>query len=355
MSREKLKAIRREISAHDIDALLVTNPINRCYLSGFSGSSGLLLISAEKAFLLVDFRYLEQAADQAPDFETVRRQEDLYPTLLELIDNNGFKRIGFEAKDLVYQDYQKLAEKLPVQLIPLEESVERLRVIKSAEELNILRQGAALLDRAFEFLKKEIKAGMQEKELARELEIYLLRQGAQERSFKFIVASGPRGAMPHGTATEKILQRNEMVTIDFGMIFNGYATDMTRTFSIGKPDQEMLTVYETVFRAQQEAAAAVKPGRKAKEIDAVARDIIEEAGYGDYFGHGLGHGVGLEVHEAPTLNARSETVLKPGMIITVEPGIYLPGQGGVRIEDMVHVTANGMELLTGSERKLVII
>jgi Xaa-Pro aminopeptidase len=355
MNREKIAAVRKEIGNHEIDAFLVTNPINRRYLSGFSGSSGLLLISKEKAYLLVDFRYLEQAANQAPDYEVVRRQEDLYPCLVGLIDHNGFKKIGFEAKNLVYKDYQEMAGKLPAQLVPLEELVENLRVIKNAEELTILRRGATLLDEAFNFLKREIKPGMTEKELALELEIYLLRQGAEERSFKFIVASGPRGAMPHGTATEKILKKGELVTIDFGAIFDGYATDMTRTFSIGEPDQEMLAIYKIVYQAQREAVAAVRPGRKAKEIDAVSRVIITEAGYGDYFGHGLGHGVGLEVHEAPTLNTRSETELKPGMIITVEPGIYLPGKGGVRIEDMVHVTESGMELLTGSERELVII
>jgi Xaa-Pro aminopeptidase len=188
-----------------------------------------------------------------------------------------------------------------------------------------------------------------------ELEIFLLRAGAEERSFKFIVASGPRGALPHGSASGKIMQAGELVTIDFGAVFEGYATDMTRTVCLGQPDQLQSEIYELVKAAQAAAAVAVGPKKKTKEIDSVARDIIDKAGYGEYFGHGLGHGIGLETHEAPTLNQRSETVLEPGMVVTIEPGVYLPGQGGVRIEDMVQVTVEGVRSMTTSTRELITI
>jgi Xaa-Pro aminopeptidase len=352
---EKLAAIRKQISENNIDALLIENPVNRRYLSGFEGSSGVLLISRDKAYLVVDFRYLEQAANQAPDFEIVRRHEDLLPELAVLIEKAGWKRIGFEAKHTIYKDYVEMEEKLPAKMISLENGIEKLRIIKTDTEKKIMKQGAMLLDQAYDYLKTLIRSGMKESELALELEIYLLRHGASERSFRFIVASGFRGAMPHGTATDKIMEKGDLVTIDFGVVFNGYATDMTRTLSIGEPSQELRTIYELVYNAQKEAAAAIMPGRKANEIDAVARDIIKEAGYAEYFGHGLGHGVGLEVHEAPILNPQSDTVLEPGMVLTVEPGVYLPGKGGVRIEDMIYVTENGMELLTGSERELFIV
>jgi len=228
-------------------------------------------------------------------------------------------------------------------------------MVKDAAEIEILRSGAEELDRAFEFVCSTVRPKMTEKELALELEIYLLKRGAEETSFRFIVASGPRAALPHGTATDKVINAGEMVTLDFGGVFEGYATDMTRTFVMEKSDQRQVEIYDIVYNAQQKALAALKPGIQASEIDAAARDYITEAGYGSYFGHGLGHGLGLETHEQPVLSHRSKTILKPGMVFTIEPGIYLPGWGGVRIEDMVLVTDQGAETMTNSPRNLIII
>jgi Xaa-Pro aminopeptidase len=350
---ERLKAIRPLIEAAGVDALIITNPVNRLYLSGFTGSSGLLLISNEQAFLVTDFRYIEQAKNQSVGFKIIRQHEELYPGLSDTVKQAGWTKVGFETKHLTYNVYSEMEEKLPVEMVPVEGIVEKLRMVKNAEELAIMTRGAAIIDKAFDYLLKIIRPGMTERELALELEIYLLRKGAEERSFKFIVASGLRGALPHGTASDKVMEKGELVTIDFGAVFEGYATDMTRTIALGIPGQLQCDIYNLVYKAQAEARAAVAPGIRTKEIDSTARVIIEESGYGEYFGHGLGHGIGLETHEAPNVNQRSDTLLEPGMVITVEPGVYLPGLGGVRIEDMVSVTADGVKLLTDSPRELI--
>ena len=352
---ERLKKIRELLEQKNVDAVIITNPVNRRYLSGFDGTDGVLLISHDKAYLVTDFRYVDQAAAQAPLFTIQRWKDDLYKSLALLIEDAGWIRLGFESKHVVYSVYGEMSDKFSIELIPLDQTAEKQRIIKSDAELDILRRGAKVTDRAFEYLLSLIKAGMSEKELALGLEIYLLQHGAEKASFRFIVASGKRGAMPHGTASEKTMSEGELVTIDFGAIFEGYATDMTRTVALGSIDKRGREIYGIVYKAQEQSAAAVKAGMQCSEVDAVARDIISEAGYGNYFGHGLGHGVGLETHEQPVLNSRSETILEQGMVATVEPGIYLPDWGGVRIEDMVCVTDNGPELLTKSPRELIII
>ncbi len=355
MSSKRLIAIRKIITDSEVDALMVTYPANCRYLSGFDGSSGLLLISDNQAYLVTDFRYLEQAEEQAGAFTVIRRQDDLYSGLSEIITQNGWHTIGFEAKHLLYDSYSEMSEKLKNRWVPLSDSVEQLRMIKNDAELDLMSKGAARLDQAFSYLLSLIKPGISERELSLELEIFLLRVGAEERSFKFIVASGTRGALPHGSASGKIIKDRELVTFDFGAVFDGYATDMTRTVCLGRPDWLQSEIYELVKEAQAAAVTAVSPRKNTKEIDSVARDIIEKAGYGEYFGHGLGHGIGMETHEAPTLNQRSETKLEAGMVVTIEPGIYMPGRGGVRIEDMVQVTAVGVRRMTTSSRELITI
>lgn len=352
---ERLKKIRELLEQKNIDAVIITNPVNRRYLSGFDGTAGVLLISRDKAYLVTDFRYVDQAAVQAPLFIIQRWKEDLYKSLAPLIEDAGWIRLGFESKHVVYSTYGEMIDKLSIELIPLDETAEKQRAIKSDAELAIIRRGAEVTDRAFEYLLSLIKPGVSELEVALGLEIYFLQQGAGKNSFRFIVASGKRGAMPHGVASEKIMSRGELVTVDFGAIFEGYATDITRTVAIGSIDQRGREIYDIVYKAQEESRAAVRAGMQCSKVDAVARDIISEAGYGDYFGHGLGHGVGLETHEQPVLNPHSKTVLEPGMVTTVEPGIYLPEWGGVRIEDMVHVTDREPEILTKSTRELIIL
>ncbi len=352
---ERLERFRQVLKPNKIDAMLITNPVNRRYLSSFEGSGGVLLISEKQACLVTDFRYIDQAAGQAKQFQVRRWQDDLYQCMDPIIAEAGWKRLGFEAKDVVYSTYHEMKDKLPVELVPVENAVEQQRMVKSKQELDALRRGTEVLDRAFEYICNVIKPGMAEKDLALDLEIYLRRQGAEEPSFRFIVASGKRGAMPHGTASGKAMQVGELVTIDFGAVFAGYATDMTRTLCLGKPDQQQRQIYELVREGQKKAADAVKPGLKGSELDKVARTIFERAGYAQYFGHGLGHGVGLETHEQPVLNPRSATILEPGMVITVEPGIYIPDWGGVRIEDMVAVTDRGGDVLTKSPRELITV
>lgn len=352
---ERLKKIRELLDQKNIDAIIITNPVNRRYLSGFDGTAGVLLISHDKAYLVTDFRYIDQAAAQAPLFTIQRWKEDLYKSLAPLIEDAGWIRLGFESKHVVYSTYGEMSAKLSIELIPLDQTAEKLRVIKSDAEVEILRRGAAVTDRAFEYLLSLIEPGVSEKEVALGLEIYLLQHGAEAASFRFIVASGKRGAMPHGIASEKKMSKGELVTVDFGAIFEGYATDITRTVAIGSIDQRGREIYDIVYKAQEKSRAAVKAGMQCSKVDAVARDIISKAGYGDYFGHGLGHGVGLETHEQPVLNPHSKAILEPGMVTTVEPGIYLPDWGGVRIEDMVCVTGNGPELLTKSTRELIIL
>jgi len=355
MMAERLKKIRQMIKKKSIDAVLITSQLNRRYLSGFDGTAGVLLIDQNKALLMTDFRYIEQAARQAEQFEVMRFKDDLIKALVPLIRSAGWEKLGFEAKQVVCSFYRDMKKKLPVELIPLDESAEKQRMIKDDTELDILSRGAEILDGAFNYICSLIKPGMTEKEVALELEVYLLKQGAEEKSFSFIVASGKRGAMPHGVASQKKLVNGELITIDFGAVFEGYATDMTRTVALGNVSLHESKIYDIVKEAQHEGALAVKPGLRGKEVDAVARGIIDRAGYRDYFGHGLGHGVGLETHEEPVLNPRSSTVLKPGMVVTVEPGIYIPEWGGVRIEDMVVVTTDGMEPLTKSSRELIIL
>lgn len=350
---ERLAKIRQLIEEESIDALVITSNINRRYLSGFRGTAGVLLISAEKALLVTDFRYVDQAKEQSPQFEVIRWQDDLYKSIAPLVEENAWKKIGFEAGQVVYSALEEMKEKLPAEMVPVKETAEKLRIIKDVDEISTMRLGAKVLDRAFTMIRNKAKPGLTERELALELEMFLLKEGAEEKSFRFIVASGQRGALPHGMATEKELQDGELVTIDFGGIFDGYATDMTRTVALGKINEQQKEIYDIVYKAQQEAAAAVKPGLAVNEVDAVARNIIKDAGYGEYFGHGLGHGVGLEVHEQPTLNHLKTTELEPGMVVTIEPGIYLPDRGGVRIEDMVVVTENGAESLTQSPRELI--
>ncbi len=352
---DRLRQLQEKLAAEDIDALLVTQPANRRYLSGFDGTSGVLLVGREKAFLVTDFRYLEQAEKQAPHCKLCPWKDDLPKSLAPLVEAERWQKIGFEEKHLTCAAYRELAAGISTELVGRDGLVEDLRLIKSESELAILRRGAACLDRAFEHICKFIRPGLTEQAVSLELEYRLRCLGAEGISFRYIVASGERGAMPHGVASPKTLSAGELVTMDFGAVFDGYNTDMTRTVALGEPDARQRQIYETVRAAQQKALLGIKPGMTGKEADALAREPIKEAGFGEYFGHGLGHGVGLDYHEQPVLSPRSETILAPGMVVTVEPGIYIPGWGGVRIEEMVLITAQGAEMLTLSTRELAVI
>lgn len=352
----RLQSLRLKLQQKELSSLLITHPANRRYISGFDGSSGVLLVTGDQGYLITDSRYLEQAREQAPEFTIISwEQDNLAGHLGPLLEENGISLLGFEEKHLSFSAYQNLASALKVKLIPGGGLVEQLRAVKDPPEIDLLRRGAALLDEAFAYILTFIRPGLTEQQVSLEMEYYLRRKGAEGIPFPYIVASGLRGALPHGVATSKVLRTGEMVTIDFGAVWEGYATDMTRTIVLGRPDQRQRELYQMVREAQQRAREGLKAGLRCCEADALARNPIKEAGLGEHFGHGLGHGVGLEVHELPVLSWRSEELLQPGMVVTVEPGVYIPGWGGVRIEDMVLLAEDGAEQLTDSRRELIVV
>lgn len=349
----RLQQMRQQMRNGNIDAYVVMRPENGRYLSGFSGGETTLYITLEKALLLTDFRYIEQAKAQAPEFEIIDAGQDHFTTLSEI--GQQAQRVGFEGDFITYVDFGKLKDAFSqAELLSLPDLVSHLRSIKDSSEIELIRQAVKIADMAFDEALKTIEIGQTEEEIGLNLEFSMRRAGASGGSFDFIVASGVRSAMPHGTASSKRVQSGEFLTMDFGAIYQGYCSDITRTVFIGDPEDKHRQVYDTVLAAQRAGIQAVAPGRTGKEVDAVARAIIEKAGYGDYFGHGLGHSVGLAIHEGPNLNKREERLLEPGMVITVEPGIYIPNWGGVRIEDIVLVTENGCEVLTKAPKEFII-
>lgn len=351
----KLAKLRAEIAAAGVDAIIITRPENRRYVSGFTGSAGTLVVSQTRSYLLTDFRYIEQATAQAPEFEIIRIGEPGKDALRDLLQADEIKTLGFEQDYVSYAEYEQLKQRLPVELVPLSGIVEKLRLIKDEEEVAHMQRATKIAEAAFEQVLPEIKAGRTELEIALDLEFAMRRLGAEGMAFPIISASGPRSSLPHGRPTERVLEVGDFLTLDFGAISGGYCSDMTRTVVLGQPSEKQLDIYNIVLEAQLAAQAAVRPGLQGKEVDQVARDIIAAAGYGDYFGHGLGHGVGLQVHEGPRAGKTSEDVLQPGMIVTIEPGIYLPDFGGVRIEDMVLVTATGHQNFNSLSKELIII
>ncbi len=352
----RLQRFQSRLVELGLEAFLITHPANRRYVSGFDGSSGVLLICPEKAFLATDSRYLEQAGLQSPHCILVSSGETgLAAALRPVVEENKLNRVAFEEKHLVYASYREYSQEWQLELLPHPGLAEEMRRNKEPAEVQVLDHGAALLDAAFLHILEYLAPGRTEAEVSLELELFLRRRGSSGVPFRFIVASGTRGAFPHGVATPKILQRGELVTIDFGAVVDGYATDCTRTVCLGPPDGRQQEIYACVQEAQEKARFGVEPGMACREADALAREVIVAAGYGQYFGHGLGHGVGLEVHEQPILSPRGEGNLLPGTVFTVEPGIYIPGWGGVRIEDMMIMEKEGARALTRSTRELVVI
>ncbi|WP_339250509.1 Xaa-Pro peptidase family protein [Sporosarcina sp. FSL W8-0480] len=351
----KLSKLRESLKNNGIDALLVTNPYNRRYITGFTGSAGVALISAEDAVFITDFRYTEQAAKQVQGFRIVKHEKTLIEEVAVQVKEMNVNTLGFEKDNLTFGMYETYNDKVDAELKPVSGLIEELRMVKTAEELEILKQAAKIADDAFAHICTFIKSGVTELEVSNELEMFMRKQGATSSSFDTIVASGERGALPHGVATDKVIESGDMVTLDFGAVYNGYISDITRTVAVGEPSEKMKEIYEVTRVAQQLALEQIKPGMTGIEADAVARDYIKSKGYGDAFGHSTGHGIGLEVHEGPGLSFRSETVLVPNMTVTVEPGIYLPGIGGVRIEDDIIITEEGNVRLTHSPKELIIL
>ncbi len=351
----KLAKLREALKENGLDALLVTNPYNRRYITGFTGSAGVAVVSAEDAVFITDFRYTEQAAEQVKGFRIVKHEKTIIEEVANQVQQMKINVLGFEKDNVSFGMYELYNDKVDAELKAVSGIVEKLRQVKSAGEIEILQQAARIADDAFAHICTFIKPGVTELEVSNELEMFMRKQGATSSSFDMIVASGERGALPHGVATDKVIQSGELVTLDFGALYNGYISDITRTVAVGEPSEKMREIYEVTLAAQVLALEKIKPGMTGIEADAIARDYIKSKGYGDAFGHSTGHGIGLEVHEGPALSFRSETVLVPNMTVTVEPGIYLPGIGGVRIEDDIIITEDGNVRLTHSPKELIIL
>jgi Xaa-Pro aminopeptidase len=339
-----------------IDALLVTDEVNVRYLTGYTGSDSVAVIGPDIRTFITDFRYLEQAAEEVdPSFDRRRSSRDLLEGVADALAD-GELRLGFEEANVSVHKHARLRELLPgrIELVGAFGLVEGLRAVKQPEEVAAIRAAAELADAAFGQLVAEGLIGRTEREVALALEFDMRKRGAQRLSFDPIVAAGPHGALPHAALRDVAIRSGELVVIDWGAELDGYCSDCTRTLAAGEPDIEARDIYELVLGAQLAGVEAVAAGATGREVDAVARGLIDAAGYGEQFGHGLGHGVGMEVHELPRLAQRSEAELRAGNVVTVEPGIYLPGRLGVRIEDLVAVTEEGREILTSIPKELTV-
>jgi len=350
----RVEALRALLAEEGLDAIIVGQPENRRYLSGFTGSAGVLVISQTDAILATDFRYYLQVAQQAPDFELAKVTDELPPVLADVLGRLNVRRVGFEAAHVPFATHRAWTEAVPqVEWVPTEGLVEGLRAIKDEVELALLREAIALTDEAFVQVAERVRPGMTERQVAWEIEAYLRTHGADAVAFEIIVASGPNGAMPHARSTERVIQPGEPIVIDMGARVEGYHSDLTRTLCLGPADGRFSEIYAVVLEAQMRAEGGIRAGMLGREADSLAREVIAAAGYGENFGHGLGHGVGLAVHEAPRLRKTSEDSLQSGMVTTVEPGIYLPDWGGVRLEDVVLIGADGVEVLTQAPKSSI--
>ena len=353
--KARLERLRGELSNGGLGAILISQPENRCYLSGFTGSAGYLLISPQRAILATDFRYIEQAKGEAPDFEIVQTKGDLEGWLFKLTSELGIRRLGFEAGHLPFAIYRQLNDGLShipdePDLIPTDNLVEPLRALKESEELELISKAVELADAAFEYIRSIIRPGLKEREVAWELERFLRERGSEPLPFDLLVASGPNSALPHAKPTDRTIEAGEPVIIDLGASVGGYSSDLSRTLCLEGSDENFAIIYDLVSTAQLAAITEMEVGMSGGEADLLARAIIEQVGYGDAFGHGLGHGIGLAAHELPRLAPNSSTILADNMVFTVEPGIYIPGWGGVRIEDIVVMEGGKARRLSQAER-----
>ena len=357
MNGDRLARLRAALLELKLDGMLVSHGPNRRYMTGFAGSAGYALVSAEEALLLTDFRYAAQAAAQAACFQVAQHAVRPYETLAEHVRRLGIRRLGVEGRHLTLSAASLLQEAIGAgtECVPANDVVEKLRNVKDAGEIRTLERAAAIAEDALAHVLGYIRPGVTERRIAAELEYRMRLLGADAGWSPLIVASGERSALPHGIASDKEIAYGEFVTLDFGAIVDGYMSDVTRTVFVGRPSDRHREVYAAVLEANLAAIGGLGPGMTGKEGDSLGRDVIESRGYGEYFGHGLGHGIGLEIHEHLRLSRESESVLEPGNVLTVEPGIYIPGFGGVRIEDDVLVTETGIRVLTSSSKELLVL
>lgn len=351
MSNKKLAVVRDHLDKWRIDGLLITSPANRRWLSGFSGSAGTLLVTANKAILSTDSRYWQQAEMQAPEFEIYRSQaakEDFK----KFLNMSGATRIGYEAKHVSVAEHRVFKREKGFQWRGLAATVEPFRAIKTADELTHIQSAARIADDTVAQFPRIAKLGVTERLIAWELEKFMRDQGADKPGFDIIVASGPNSALPHHRPGDRQLAAGDIVVVDLGAEVNGYRSDVTRTFFLGQPpDEAFQNIFDIVHRAQLAAIGGIRAGVNGKEVDSLARDVIKSAGHGEHFGHGTGHSLGLEIHEFPRFSVNSaRDILSAGMVMTVEPGIYLAGYGGVRIEDLILVTEDGSSYLSNAPK-----
>ncbi|HXZ94934.1 MAG TPA: Xaa-Pro peptidase family protein [Dehalococcoidia bacterium] len=352
---KRLQKLRASIAEKELDALLISQPENLRYLSGFTDSTGWLFISGRNAILATDFIRLEQAKVESPGCEIIKIRQELHDWLPGLVYDLGWHKLAFEANLISYDGYHKLSEaiktkQINLELVPTTGMVERLRSIKEPEELRFITKAVELADAAFEQAKAMIRPGITEKEIAWEIEKNLRQKGSEGIPFDIIVASGPNAALPHARPAEKTIRSGEPVLIDMGARIGGYCSDLSRTLFSGRANKTFQEIYNIVLKAQTAAIERIESGMDASQADKLSRSVIEQVGYGDAFGHGLGHGVGLAVHEFPRLGLNSSDSLSDGMVFTIEPGIYLAGQGGVRIEDMVTLENGKARVLTRASK-----
>ncbi len=356
MTTERVNKLRAELSTGE--ALLITSGPNRFYLTGFESSAGAVFLTADSADFLIDFRYVEKAKSVVRSCN-VQLSQRTDSEIADLCAKYGVKRLYVEAHSTSVSRAAALRDALGGVEVSdddrFDRLIDKLRSVKSAGELELIKKAQELTDKTFSYILNNIKPGRTERDIMLDMEFYMRKLGSEGVSFDFIVVSGKNSSLPHGVPTDKPVEKGDFVTMDFGAVVGGYRSDMTRTVAVGSVSDEQKRVYETVLMAQKAALGAVKAGLVCRDVDKIARDIIYSAGYEGCFGHGLGHSVGVEIHEDPAFNTRCETVLLPGTIMTVEPGIYLENKFGVRIEDMVYVTEQGCENLTHSEKNLIIL
>jgi len=353
----RLQKLRHKLIEEELEALLVSQPENYRYLSGFTGSSGWLFISNDSALLAVDFRYTEQASRETANFEVTQVEGELTDWFPKLALNSGARGIGFEAEHLSFATYQQLTEAVIVnqyqlQLIPTAGLVKSMRIIKEPREIELITRAAELVDAAIDYIKSIIHPELTEREIAWEIERFLREGGSEAVPFDLIVASGPNAALPHAKPTGRIICPGEPIIIDIGARIDGYCSDLTRTLCLEKPSETFSKIYDVVLEAQFTAINSIKAGMSGSQADQLARTIINQAGYGEAFGHSLGHGIGLAAHESPRLSTNSSDSLSNGMVFTIEPGIYISGWGGIRIEDMVTLERDKIKVLSKASKTL---
>ncbi|CAI8793534.1 M24 family metallopeptidase [Bacillus pseudomycoides] len=351
----RIKKIQEQLTEYGIDGLLITKKENRQYATGFTGSAGVVLLSATEAVFITDFRYVDQAKTQVQETEIIMHKGNIEQEIANQTTRLNIQRLGIEENNMTLKQYSSLKKYTNIKLVQVSELVETIRSIKEESEIETIKVAARMADEAFQHITGFLKPDVSEFDVRDELEFFMRKQGASSSSFNIIVASGVRSSLPHGVATNKMIENGDMVTLDFGALYNGYCSDLTRTIAIGSYSKEFEKIYSIVLEALKRGTKAIRPGESAKTIDDVTRNYITDNGYGEYFGHSTGHGVGLELHEPLRLSQESKATLQEGMVVTVEPGIYIPNWGGCRIEDDIVITKDGHEVITKANRDLIVI